>query len=406
MFSYLSSFLKTSSQAGEQAVTSYLLIKELVVKYPHLGANLTLNFADIFNEIDDVGLIFHNIKDSRFKEEFLKHIKMFIPNWADIYVQLFPRTIITSIISQLEHEGYAEKLTAMTLECFESFRDRREAVVWLYKNAAVTDWFKAANISTERQIIVLIHILDLTYRDIENQRDTAEARKINKQVYTILFKDGVLKSFIDDADTDTISRIYTFINDIKNLDPQDKMNLRSGIKGRYADFKFPDEVTETKVSHGHTVTKIKFGEKQKELANIMDVKIPANSKDIETARLQGDLKENADYIEARKEQVILNTTAANLKEEIERAQIFDPATIDASRVSFGTVVVLHNDGKNRKEEYTILGPWESDPDNNVISYQTPFGRAMMGMKQGEQFSFAIDGETNLYTVEQIGAANI
>jgi transcription elongation factor GreA len=406
MFSYLSSFLKTSNQAGEQTVTAYLLIKELASKYPHLGANLTLNFADIFNEIDDVGALFHNIRDSRFKEEFLKHIRVFIPGWADIFVQLFPRTMVTSIILQLEHEGYAEKLTAMTVDCFDNYRDRREATVWLFKNEAETGWFKAANISIERQIIVLIHILDLTYRDIENQRDTTEARKINKQVYTILFKDGVLKSFIDTADIDTITRIYTFINDIKNLDPQDKINLKSRIKDKYPDFKFFDDSTEKRVSYGHIVTKIKFEEKQKELANIQDVKIPANSREIETARLQGDLKENSDYIEAKKEQVILNSMVERLNEEIERAQIFDPATIDTSRVSFGTVVVLHNISKDRKEEYTILGPWESDPSNNVISYQTPFGRAMQGKAQGEQFSFVSDGETNSYTVEQIGAANI
>jgi transcription elongation factor GreA len=138
----------------------------------------------------------------------------------------------------------------------------------------------------------------------------------------------------------------------------------------------------------------------------MDVEVPANSREIEAARLHGDLKENAEYIAAKEKQVLLNTSAERLKEDLDRAQIFDPATIDTSRVSFGTVVVLHNETKDRKEEYTILGPWESEPEHNIISYQTPFGKAMLNKGTGDHFNFLSDGEKNSYTVEAIRAASI
>ncbi|MCL2270704.1 MAG: transcription elongation factor GreA [Treponema sp.] len=404
MYSYLTSFLKPSNHSGEQTIAAYLLIKELAEKYPHLGA-IPIDFTEIFKGINDIPGLFFNLKDSRFKEEFLSHLQLFIPGWADIFVELFPRTMVTAIVNQLEKEGHGDKLTAMAVECFDNFRDRREAAVWLFKYAAGTEWFKAANISYERQLIVLIHILDLTYRDIENQRETVEARKINKQVYTILFKENVLESFFTSADTDTITRIYSFINDLKNLDPQDKINLRIGIQDRHPDFKFIESI-EKRVSQGLIVTKIQFEEKQKQLAHIMDVEVPANSREIESARLHGDLKENAEYIAAKEKQTLLNTTAERLKEDIDRAQIFDPATIDTSKVSFGTVVTLQNESKERKEEYTILGPWESEPEKNIISYQTPFGKAMLSKTAGDHFNFLSDGEKNLYTVESIKAAQI
>jgi transcription elongation factor GreA len=404
MFSYLTSFLKPNL-TSEQTMAAYFLIKELADKYPHLGANLPVSFTDIIKGVSDIPGLFCNLKDNKFKEEFLRHLQTYVPGWADIFVELFPRTMLASIISQLEKEGYAEKLTGMAAGCFERFRDRREAAVWLFKNAANTEWFKAANISFERQLIVLIHILDLTYRDIENQRETTEARKINKQVYNILFKEGVLVSFINNADTDTITRIYTFINDVKNLDPQDKINLRSKIQDLHPDFVFLD-ITEKRTSQGLIVTKIKYEEKQRQLAHIMDVEIPANSREIEDARIHGDLKENAEYHAAKEKQVLLNTTVERLKEDIDRAQIFDPATIDTSRVSFGTVAVLQNQSENQKEEYTILGPWESAPENNIISYQTPFGKAMLSKTQGEYFNFLSDGEKKSYMVEEIKAAAI
>jgi transcription elongation factor GreA len=404
MFSYLTSFLKPN-YTGEQTMAAYFLIKELADKYPHLGANLPTSFTDIIKGVNDIPGLFCNLKDGKFKEEFLRQLQLYVPGWADIFVELFPRTMLPSIITQLEKEGYAEKLTGMALGCFERFRDRREAVVWLFKNAANTAWFKAANISLERQLIVLIHILDLTYRDIENQRETTEARKINKQVYTILFKEGVLESFINGADTDTITRIYTFVNDVKKLDQQDKINLKSKIQGLHPDFKFL-EIAEKRVSQGLIVTKIKFEEKKRQLDHIQDVEIPANSKEIEAALLHGDLSENAEYKAAKEKQDLLNAMVGRLKEDIERAKIFDPATIDTSRVSFGTVVVLQNQSKGRREEYTILGPWESAPENNVISYQTPFGKAMLGKTPGEDFNFLSDGEENSYKVEEIRAAAI
>ena len=58
------------------------------------------------------------------------------------------------------------------------------------------------------------------------------------------------------------------------------------------------------------------------------------------------------------------------------------------------------------EEYTILGPWESDPENNIISYMTPFGTAIFNSKKGEKLSFVINEEKHTYTVKDIKVANI
>jgi len=448
MLTFFTSSLKTANQAGEQAIAAYLLVKDIAGKFPHLNITLNFNFADVFKGINNIPELYGNLKDARFREEFLKNVQIQIPDWADIFIQIFPKTMDTAIIDKLEEE-HSDKLTALTVECFENFKEHREAVVWLFrmyskakaelkgktktkakpdaeadpdaeasaataaaaealskaKAEARVKWYEDAGISEERQLIILIHILDLTYRDIDNQRETAEARKINKQIYTILFKEDVLGSFIDTADTEVISRIYRFVSDVKNLDPQDKINLRSRIQDKHQDFKFIDSM-EKRIFQGLTVTKAKFEEKQKQLANIMDVEIPANSKEIEAARLHGDLKENAEYIAAKEKQVLLNTTAERLKEDIDRAQLFDPGAVDSSRVSFGTVVVLHNTSRDKNEEYTILGPWESDPDNNVISYLAPFGKIMMGKAAGEKFNFTSDGEKISYTVESIRVAVI
>jgi transcription elongation factor GreA len=231
-------------------------------------------------------------------------------------------------------------------------------------------------------------------------RNTTENRKINKQVYTMLFKEGLVESFIKDADNDMILRVYTLIEDVKGLDPADKLALRSFIQDNTPDFKFSGEI-EKKVSRALIVTAAMYEEKQRQLTHIMDVEVPANSREIAFALSLGDLRENAEYKAAKEKQEILNSTAAKLKEEIERAQIFDPNTVSADRVSFGTRIVLSNDTTGKEEEYTILGPWESDPENRIISYLSPFGSAVLNKISGESFIFSRNDEKFPYTVKQI-----
>jgi transcription elongation factor GreA len=404
MFSYFSGYLKSYNQVNEQVVASYLLVKDLVGLYPHLGAGLKMNFVEIYNGIEDTAEIFLNLKDNKLKEEFLQHVKLFIPGWADVYISLFPRFPLSSIIVNLQKEGFEDKLLLLTINCFENFREYREAAVWLFKNAGGEAWYKKAAIPYEKQLITLIHILDITYRDIENRRDTSENRKINKQVYSILFKEGTFYSVIDTADPDTIIRMYAFINDVKDLDPADKMELRSRILKKYPDFKFFGDEEKKTIALGLIVTLPKYQEKQRQMAAIINEEIPANSKELEFAKSLGDLRENAEYKAALEKQAILNATMAKLNEDLERAQLFDPSTVNTGKVSFGTRVVLLNRDSGEREEYTILGPWESDPDNRIISYMSPFGGAILNKTAGEQVDFSINDGKVSYIVESISAA--
>jgi transcription elongation factor GreA len=405
MFSFFTEILR-NPQNPEQTISSYLLINELSENknYSHLKSSLNTGFAAIFANIKDVPGIFKNIKDAKLKSEFLNNIKLFIKDWPDIYIKLFPISQLSSITEQLESAGLSEKLSLMCNDCFDNYRENREAVVWLYKNSRSTPWFKAANIGIEKQLITLIHILDITYRDIENNKDTVENRKINKLIHNSLFKNEELLSFINNSDEDAITRIFTFINGVKDLDPQDKLNLKSMIEKKFPNFKFIG-ITEKKVSRTFWVTHAMYEEKNRQLSHIKKVEIPAISKEIEYALSLGDLRENAEYKAAKEKQEQVNTQVTKLSEEIDKAKIFDPETVNTSRVSFGTKVVLLNESTGQKEEYTILGPWESDPNNNIISFLSPFGDAILNKTEGQRFEFGKEDMIK-YLVESITAAPI
>jgi transcription elongation GreA/GreB family factor len=119
----------------------------------------------------------------------------------------------------------------------------------------------------------------------------------------------------------------------------------------------------------------------------------------------GDLKENAEYHAAKEYQTMLSATVGTLNKEIDSATVIEPADVDVTKVGFGTEVSLVSNLDGKTETYTILGPWESDPVNNVISYLSPFGDKLLGAKVGETLKFTINERKCDYTVKSIRLAD-
>ncbi|MDR1787577.1 MAG: transcription elongation factor GreA [Treponema sp.] len=405
MYMYFLGLFKPNAPVTEQTVAAFFLVKNFAGQFPQLSADFTLTFPELFSQIGDIAVIYEKLKDFQSRKQFLERIKTDLPDWENIYLKLFPREPQDEIIKGLEaalpaDESLAGKLRALTVHCFENYRDCKAAVYWLFKNRRDAPWYQAAGLSLEKQLVTLVHIIDLSYKEIENRRNSSENRKLSRQVYASLFTEGEINRFVEEAGKDTAVRLFTLINDVKDLDQADKIALRNRIGQKYPEFKATLE-SEKKVSRGLIVTLAKYTEKQQRLDRIKTEEIPANSKEIEFALSLGDLRENAEYKAAKEKQTLLNSTMTKLQDEISRAQIFDPSTVTTNRISFGTRVVLHNNNKNEDETYTILGPWESDPEHHIISYLSPFGKSMMDKAAGDSFERDMGSEKVSYKVLNI-----
>ena len=413
MLDYFEGFLKAFSQVNELVICAYILVKEFIADKQQISAVKQYNFAELYSRIEDPMEVYSQIKDKvsikgqTLRQKFLKYIKNLIPNWEKEYIRLFPTVLSSEILDALIEAGSTDDVKNLVKDCFENYRIYRSAVIWFFKNIQEEEWFKELGISVEQQLIVLIHILDITYREIASRRNTTENRKINHQVHTILFgKDELLQNFIMESDVDTITRLYTLIDDIKDLDPVIKMNIRAKIVEKHKDFKFFDIEEKTVTVHGLIVTAKMLDLKNKELIEIRDVKIPQNAKDIGFALSLGDLRENAEYKAAKEEQTRLGNALTRLQDELDRAQIFDPTTATAKKVYFGSKVKILNNLTNQEEEYTILGPWESDPANGIISYMSPLGNGLFNHKKGEEVEFEVNDEKRSYKIIDISIADL
>ena len=411
MYSYFTSYLKNINKVDVQVLASYLVVKHIGAADKQYAFQTKETFAEIYSRLEDPRAAYEELKDTKntsLRADFIKSIRL-LPDWHTQYIRMFPTVLDMKMLDTLIKEGHTEDVQKFIKVAFEQYKDYRDAVLFLFKECQDKEWFQNAGVSFEKQLITLINIIQLTFREIDNHVHSTENKKINKNATLLLFKDDALFNHMFSGDEKLVMKMYTLIDDIPNREgiPDAKTKIRNKILEKYPDFKF--RVSEEKASaqaKGMIVTAKKLEEKKAELENIQNVLLPENAKDVAEARAKGDLKENAEYKAAREQQHMLNLKVQTLQSEISRAVIFDPTTSTTSVVSFATVVTLTNNDTGKDEVYTILGPWESDPDNNIISYMSPFGNAILDKKVGDTAVFTINENKNNYTVKAIKKAAI
>ncbi|MGI9087078.1 MAG: GreA/GreB family elongation factor [Chthoniobacterales bacterium] len=143
-----------------------------------------------------------------------------------------------------------------------------------------------------------------------------------------------------------------------------------------------------------------------EFEELVNKKIPENSKEIGVARSYGDLRENFEFKAAKEMQAVLMRRKVELEGALHRARGTSFENPDLSQVSIGTVVTLRATSSGKDESYTILGAWDSDPEQGIISYQTAIGQALLGHRVGEKITLNTDQGSEIFEISAIESAPV
>jgi transcription elongation factor GreA len=114
-------------------------------------------------------------------------------------------------------------------------------------------------------------------------------------------------------------------------------------------------------------------------------------KTIQKARELGDLKENAEYHSAKLKQANAQKQAAALQLRISRARFVEEAEYREGVAGLGTEVVLSSGGE--RASYWILGDGEQHLGANVISFQAPIAKGLLGCRAGDDVPLGETGRT-------------
>ena len=123
---------------------------------------------------------------------------------------------------------------------------------------------------------------------------------------------------------------------------------------------------------------------------------------IKEARGFGDLSENSEYDEAKNEQGKLYSRIAEVEEILLHTVIVDENDAGTNGISIGCRVTVQDVTSGRElPEYKVVGSQEADPMHRAISEDSPFGKALMGAKEGDEVTVEAPVGAIVYRIVKI-----
>lgn len=328
--------------------------------------------------------------------------------WSAIPVKFLSQLIrSTSILFSKEY--LAHLCLSLPLRCwnptafelgkdflFKTLADEKhlsaDALLWIWKNRKDFPDSLLSKINLDNVLISLSKKMSASWVDARK-----ELKKLlieNEEFQRILLKDDnsfIIKA-LESSDILVHGEIQSLLVKLSRLAPE----LRDFLEKRKGRGLLPEPKNKLfSVSADDREQKItsrqSYNIRMKELEDIVKRQIPENTAAIAHARSYGDLRENAEYSAARERQRFLLKRREELEFELHTTQSAAFENINpAEAVVIGSTVLIKLDSGNT-ETYYLLGIWDTNPGKNMISYDSSFGRALLGKKADETVTLP-DGE--------------
>lgn len=151
----------------------------------------------------------------------------------------------------------------------------------------------------------------------------------------------------------------------------------------------------------YKMSEVRAKELQEELNYLKTTRSDEVAEQIKVARGFGDLSENSEYDEAKNEQGKLYSRIAELEEILQHVVIVDESNAPTDVVTIGCRVTVQDASGKTLPAYAIVGSQEADPMHGIISEESPFGKALVGAKEGETVTVEAPQGSITYTVVKI-----
>jgi transcription elongation GreA/GreB family factor len=233
------------------------------------------------------------------------------------------------------------------------------------------------------------------------ERDQFNEKRSNKLRDYILDDETLLVELIGSADIEVIKDLTRALQLSPCFDDMDKRSLLARIVKSYPAVQSMISGEQTKQDGTFLVSWESLERRKNEYTELVEKKIPANSKEIAIARSYGDLRENHEYKAAKEMQKILMRRKSELEAQLIRARGTDFSNARADVVNVGTRVHVTDLDTQHAETFLVLGAWDSNPEQGVISYLSPMAQALLNHGVGENVEYEMEGRMRHYRIESI-----
>lgn len=347
--------------------------------------------ANIWSQINRPAILLEALPAAKHKRGLQSYKDANPEKWADSLLTMLNTTsakLAGEAADLLIHNGKLDALKENLARWISQHQASSELLLWLAKERS--DSF--ADILGPEVFRAMLTAME---------RDQFNEKRSNRLRDYILDDQSLLVELIGSADLEVIKDLTRALQLSPCFDDMDKRSLLARIVKSYPAVQSLISGEQKKEDTTLVVSWDSLERRKNEYAELVQKKIPANSKEIAIARSYGDLRENHEYKSAKEMQKLLMRRKAELESQMVRARGMDFSQAKTDQVNIGTRVVVTDLDSNAKEKYALLGAWDSDPDRNIISYLTPIAQALLNKKIGEETTVETHGATRRFRIESV-----
>ena len=353
------------------------------------------------------------LKRLRIRNHELRYIERFQQIHPEGWVEAFKQKLLEEdiqardeIAEYLIRADHLEIVISTADTALSDYRKYPQPFIWLARKTLLgeCDWLEGKTLKSsiiERLLVLTDYLTSQAKR--RDKDEAAWLRKVAADAREIIRRNhyALVKKHIQDADESLAQSIYRRAQTNEGLDARTSADLTTIIRARFPSLFAHAKVEESLLPEGLYCLKESYTIKQALLKRLVEIELPTVVKEIETARGLGDLRENAEYHAAKDKQKLLASQTAELQDMLQKARAIDLSEVNTEQIAFGTKFFIKPVGSEAQEGYMMLGPWESDPDNGILSYQAPFAACFMAKKTGEIINVDLPRHTGRYEISTI-----
>lgn len=345
-------------------------------------------FKDFIRKIHDIEKVINSIEIIAIKKKALMLVRQTHADWIPLFssfLQTVQQSALRDYILKELNQGEAKKpLLKILKELVEKPIINPELFMWYFQKITSHENPELPYADKTGQCLFFEALLILF-----NALETKPGYKdLTKKIHILLLSKryAIVRKIIENTSIEFIKEFLLLVSKCQTFTDHDQKILRS-----LAEVVQPTlaAVKSRMSSHDHNIiwtTEAGYLKTQERAKQLGTIEILENAREIEAARALGDLRENSEYKFALEKRSRLQGELKTLSDHLKRARLITPDDIYSNEVGIGSVVKIE-DSKHNITEYTILGPWEADPDSNILSFQSKLAQTICGRKVGESFTF-------------------
>ncbi len=377
----LSNLLTDDDISDAQELEILFLLQELgSSKEKNLLQELVQRHESILSILSEINIL-------AFKKKFLQEIRKVREDWASLFEHLLLTVdynpLRDYILSELGDGSHLPRLQKVVIQVVSHPEKTPDAFLWYFQKAIHSETLPYCDKEGKSRLFESLLIL------LSHVETDPSQKSMVKKIHSLISQDryAIVRQTMQDSSIEEVKEFLLLATKCHSLGDHEVKIFHSLAEVVYPSLIKPqDKKLSSMEENVIWCTQEGYSKMQKRVQHIATVETVENAKEIEVARGHGDLRENAEFKAALERRDRLQSELKMLSEQLGRARILTQDDVSSSEVSVGAEVECKTeDGK--KLSYVLLGPWEANPDKNILSFQSKLAQTMQGLRVGDSFKF-------------------